>query len=720
MRSKEIADRFVIGHAGARWAIAVSFVYLICLGGTFAGSLSWVHQGILAAGLFLWCLSFGILLYRETDCDLALPTLWVSIPVGLILAEKAARAALAPTWQSSEDLIQSASLLLLFLVITTARHNRSVVIWAIAGASAVATVVGIYGSYHYNFRELALPLGNRALMAGLFSAALPVSLGLCYRYRKSTQLWWAVTILMLLIVGVLKTRSAAAIAVMFLAVAVFTLIMVRRPFLIALVGIVAAACLLMLPQVSEFEPIDRLSAVASGRGDPTLSWANRVRYWEGAVDLFAQRPVFGHGPGQVGLNYGPARIQAAGFSPHGEVVADVHSVLFNWLLEYGSFGAATRVCLYAALVVGSFTRVRGVADVTRLAAAAGLTTYGVYSLAHYQLSNPAIVLLLVCLSAVAVKTGHRFELSRAKHKIVAACILCTESAILAAQCRAAYANYVYRTGVDRPGNAGVGRLVRATALDPRGGVYNLAAAIRIERLLLDTPDDSEDSRFLQQAAERHYKEAVRIQEFMLATLGAYGGFLRRTGRVCESVPILKKAASLDFFHSYAHFDLATAVKECGPYDAAVDQAAIAMLTLPSGAFATKCRAEPEFLDDSLERALGWLRSWTLGSEDERLPALTAFLQARRRNIETADVVTLQLTFSDLLATELRDDPFAFVFQRRMIPFAASEIAVDGLESGTWAPEGIGTFSFLNRTSYREVMSAYETNDLGGFVVQLGR
>ena len=145
-----------------------------------------------------------------------------------------------------------------------------------------------------------------------------------------------------------------------------------------------------------------------------------------------------------------------------------------------------------------------------------------------------------------------------------------------------------------------------------------------------------------------------------------------------------------------------------------------MLTLPSGAFATKWRAEPEFLDDSLERALGWLRSWTLGSEDERLPALTAFLQARRRNIETADVVTLQLTFSDLLATELRDDPFAFVFQRRMIPFAASEIAVDGLESGTWAPEGIGTFSFLNRTSYREVMSAYETNDLGGFVVQLGR
>ena len=581
-------------------------------------------------------------------------------------------------------------------------------------------MMGMYWSHQGGYRELALPLGLRALMAGLLVIAFPLSLGLFSEKGNSRRRLWALAIVVILAISIIQTRSAAALVILCVLLSLFVWASLLRRTLVRVAVVLLAAGLLTLPQLTEVEPINRFASVLSGRGDP--SWNHRVRYWEGALAFFEENPVFGHGAGQVGTLFGPYRIQQAGMAPHGEVVADVHNLPFNWLVEFGLWGTGLRALLFAVLIAVSVISAKKPGGTYRKAAVGSLSAYGVFSLAHYQLANPAILFVLVALAGVAAPTASFLKLNGWKQSAVVAGLLCTACPIFASQIRVVFANYLHSTGSELPGRAGVSRIVRASILDSRSGVYDLAAALRIEHLYWEQGRGTADSGFLLEAAERHYVKTLNQQQFMPSAHAVYGAFLLRTKRPCHAISPLQKAVSLDFFYSYSHFDLANALRECGDQEMARREAAVALMTNPSFAYASAWRAKPEFLRAALTQASEWLTGWSRFSDRRQLRSLSDFFDARLRNISATETVSAHLTFSDFVATELSDDPFAFIFQRRMIPFAATEILIDGLTSGTWAPGGIGAFGafpFLNRLTYPEVLAAYANNDLDELVCYIG-
>jgi Tfp pilus assembly protein PilF len=693
--------------------------YLIGWAGTFEGILSWEHQVSLAFGLFGLALWFGLVLSRNEDARISLPHRWVWIPLVLILLEKVARAVANQSWQATEDLAQSTSLALLFLIILNSPKSHAPILWGIAGSTALWSLMGMYWSHQGGYRELALPLGLRALMGGLLVTAFPFSLGLLYEKGNGRRRIWAFAIVVILAISIIQTRSAAALVILcvLLSVCVWTSLHGRTLVRAALV--LLAVALLTLAQLTEFEPVNRLSALLSGRADPTLSMNQRLRYWEGAVAFFAENPVFGHGAGQVGTLYGPYRIQQAGLAPHGEVVADVHNLPLNWLVEFGLWGAGLRVFLFAVLIGVAVIAAKSPDGTYRRAAAGSLLAYGVFSLAHYQLSNPAILFILVALAGVAAPTSSFLKLKGWKESAVVAGLLCAACSILAFQIRVVSANYLHITGKALPGRAGVGRLVRASILDSRSGVYDLAAALRMEHLYWEQVGETSNSRLLFEAAEGHYVKTLNQQTFIPSVHAVYGSFLLRTRRACNAIVPLRKAVSLDFFYSYSHFDLANALLECGDQEMARRQAAVTLMTNPSFAFASVWRTRPEFLRAALTQASDWLARWSRFSDRRQVRLLSDFFASRLRNMGRTERISAQLTFSDPVATELSDDPFAFIFQRRMIPFIATEVLIDGVASGTWTPEGIGSLSFLNRVTYPRVLASYENGDLGELMCHVG-
>ena len=198
----------------AAWVVPGFFFYLIGWAGTFEGILFWEHQGSLAFGLFGLTLWFGLVLYRKGNTQIRLPHRWVWVPLVLILLEKVVRAAANQSWLATEDLAQSTSLALLFLIILNSSKAHAPILWGIAGSAALWSLMGMYWSHQGGYRELALPLGLRALMAGLLVTALPLPLGLLCEKGKGRWRLWALAIVVILAISIIQTRSAAALAIL--------------------------------------------------------------------------------------------------------------------------------------------------------------------------------------------------------------------------------------------------------------------------------------------------------------------------------------------------------------------------------------------------------------------------------------------------------------------------------------------------------------------------
>ncbi len=691
------------------------FFYLIGWAGSLEGALHWMHQAALATVLFGSAAAVGAVAYRRSV--VRLPSLWIAATVALILLEKVVRALTQASFRTRDDVAESVLLALFFLAVLNAPSIRTSIVWGLAGAAACWSLIGTYWSLHGGYRELALPLGNRALMAGLLVSVLPAVLGLVGKHGKTR--FGAGAALLAATIGwaMVRTRSAAAVLLLCAVVFAFGCLYAPRTRVIAALGIVAIGVTLALSSVAQFGPFQRVSSVLAGHGDPTASWNNRARYWEGASELIAARPVFGHGPGQVGLVYGAHRIQQAGLAPHGEVVADVHNLPLNWLVEYGAWGAGWRVLGFVLWLAAAIRAARR-SDGLQGAAAISLAVYGVYSLAHFQLTNPAILISLIALAAVATPTAE-VKLSRQRIRVLGSGVVITAACVaLASQSRSIMANRLYSSGTRMDGNAGVSRMLRATALDPAGGVYDLGAALRIEKLYFEGEHAAADASFLRDAADRHYLEALQHQGLISSSTAAFGRFLLRSGRPCRAAEFLRRAVSLDFFNSYSHYELANAYRACGNPKMANQAAAVALITNPAVANASAWRSEPEFLRAALRQSTAWLDRWADLRERGEVRAIVGFLNERSRRLGGKQVVAAHITLSDLVATEIRDDPYAFIFQRKMIPFAASEIAVDGLLSGSWSPQGIGAFSQLQAVRYGEVLEAYESRNLSSLMCKV--
>jgi O-antigen ligase len=684
-------------------------LYWVMLGGTFGGALSWRHQAIAHTVFFLVFTTAGWRLWRTSlppKVSLLAPA--QNLILALILIDLGLRAAVRQSWNSREVFVNSIATWILFYLLLKCFGRDDSLASACILAAVACVIVGTILARMQGYRELALPLGNRVLMAGLLTVVAPLAIGFAQGASRARMVL-GVLGAGIIVAGIVETRSAAAMAI--LPFSMLSSVMVGRKriryfpvFVLGLLGVSVAVWF------SKFEPLVRIKSVITRGADTTSSWDNRVRYWTGSLNAIKEKPLLGWGAGQVGISYPPYRIQRSGFAPSGEVIADLHSVPLQWAFEFGLTGTILRLVGFGFFLALEHSQ----KTVQQKTAVIALATFGVFSLLNYNLGNPATVLVVLVVAVIAAPRFHGATLTVRSGNRIGLLLICCATAMFVFQTRLDYANYLLAKSSQQPHREAADSLIRASLLDARGGFYDAAAAIRVQELLKGLPSDEP---FLLEAATKHYARALTYNPWSPQLMAAQGAFLLGHARSCEAINFLEKAVSLDFYFSLSHFDLANAYRSCGSMDQAVSEAGIAILTTPITVFSTEWRRKPQFLADALDEALRWLDGWksdaTISACDQ-VRRLKAFLRVvREAPVGGNNQTTLNL--SEPVGDRLTSDPFAYIFQRQCPVFEPTTIQLDGLDSGTWAPEGIGRIKYLRPMTYGEVANAYRQRKLDSLV-----
>jgi hypothetical protein len=693
----------------ARLLIGFALFYWLAFGGTFAGALSWRHQLLAHAVVFVAIVAAGwTLVRRQSALRLRGLPVALNVTVGLILVDKLWRALIGQSWNSREDLALSLSLCILFYLLLNILDDGRALAAGCVLAAAACCLIGLALAYMQH-EALSLPLGNRVLMAGLFVLVTPLAVALAAdaEQQKWRRILWAAGAAILFI-GVIRTRSSAAIAILPILALLYAAAGRKSTRKIAVSAVFVVAVAGGAYWLADYnESLGRLKSIV--RYGTDLNLENRERYWSGSLPAIRQKMLAGWGAGAVGVNYPPFRIQSPGFSVPGEAVTDLHDVPMQWLFEFGVAGAALRLAAFIGFLAAAFSA----PTILQRASVLALAGYGVFSLAHYQLQNPAICLVILLTAVMAAPRGERREWSAQASSAFGLLLLVCAVAIFSHQSRLDYANYLLAKSSSEPDRKAVDSTLRASLLDFRCGFYDAVAAVRIDRLLMNAGQHSADTAFLLEAAERHYRRALEPDPWAPQITAAQGSLLQRAGKICDSIEPLEKAASLDFYFSLAHFNLANAYAACAAMEQATAEAAITLMTNPGTAFATQWRANPAFLTAALDQSLRWLDSWnwkSIPGNGEKLRRLDAFLRAVRESPLKGKRL-VEFTMVDGVAGQLVSDPFAYVFQRRTPAFESTRIEVDGLDTGTWAPEGMGRVPGVRPLTYAEIHSAYRDRKL---------
>jgi len=574
------------------------------------------------------------------------------------------------------------------------------------GAAVVSVLVGMILMFLKHDQELILPLGSKVLMAGLLTLTLPLAIGKFNEAQRVHKPLWLASAL-ILAGGIVATRSAVAIVLLPFAIALPLVLANKiRGRMIAAVAL-ATAILFGTIYFTRFR----------GGTDSTQSLENRVRYWSGALPAIAERPLLGWGSGQVGLQYPPFRIQRAGYAPSGEVVPDLHSVPIQSAYEFGLIGLTLRIAAFGVLLIPGYSRKTR----QQKTAAVALGLYSVFCLLHYSLNNPATISMATLIAVAAVDAPDRWRLTIPASKRTGLVLLSVALALLSFQARVDYANYLLARSNNQAGNEGVESALRAGLIESRGGFYDAVAAFRIDQIFRDS---SNDQPFLLQAAENHYRRALDANPWSPQLTAAYGDFLMRAKRPCDAIALLEPAVSLDFYFSLSHFNLANAYTACRPGSQnatqAADEAGIAILTMPTLAYSTEWRNDPALLQRALDKAGEWVSGWKVArwpADVEKLRRLGAFVQALRA-APLAGQRRVQIFLSEQAGNGLVSDPFAYIFQRRSPSFGLTRIEIDGLDTGTWTPEGMGQIKSLRPLRAAEIAAAYRDRSLDALMRSL--
>jgi hypothetical protein len=254
-----------------------------------------------------------------------------------------------------------------------------------------------------------------------------------------------------------------------------------------------------------YEPLGRFRSMVRHGEDESSSLENRLRYWSGAIPAIKQKQLWGWGAGSVGIVYPRYRIQSPGFSPPGEVIADLHSVPMTWLFEFGIVGLALRLGAFAAFLVLGYSRRTHL----QKACVVGLAGYALFCLVHYNLDNPATYLVATLVAVMAaVPEDDPLQLSPRASDTVGLLLVACAALIFSFQFRLDYANRLLARSASEPERIAVSSAIRASLLDSRAGFYDAVAALRIDHLLLRMGKDGPDAPFLFAAAERHYMQSL--------------------------------------------------------------------------------------------------------------------------------------------------------------------------------------------------------------------
>jgi len=713
--------------------------YWLIFGGTFGGSLSWLHQtighlfliGLIAgAGWYLW--------RKNARIEVQTPRTALCILLGLILADKFVRALLGQSWNSGEDFANSVTGVVMFVLLLNIWppnpwppnpvRDRTELITVCVSGVVISTLVGMVLMFVKHDQELVYPLGSKVLMAGLLTLAIPLAMG---RLRslfqsdpdgKAHKTFW-LSSAVILAAGLILTRSAIAVVLLpFALVLPLVLDNKRRGQVAAALGLTVATLGVALyfgasGPLAGISALARVRSMIQGGPDSTQSWDNRVRYWSGALPAIAERPLGGWGSGQVGLTYPPFRIQRAGYAPSGEVVSDLHSVPLQWAYEFGIVGLTLRIAAFALLLLPGYS---GKTRQQKTAVIA-MGMYGVFCLLHYNLNNPATISMATLIAVMTLNAPDRWRLTIPASKRIGLVLLSVALALLSFQARLDYANYLLVRSDHQAGNEGVESVLRAGLMDSRGGFYDAAAAFGIDKLTRDSRrGPNYDQPFLLEAAGNHYRRALDANPQSLQLTAAYGDFLMRAKKPCDAIEILERAVSLDFYFSLSHFNLANAYALCGSASQADDEAGIAILTMPTLAYSTQWRNDPAFLGRALDKSWEWVSSWKVArwpADVEKFRRLDAFVQAVRAG-PTAGHRRIQIFLAEQIAPGLISDPFAYIFHRRSPSYELTRIEIDGLDSGTWTPEGMGQIKSLRPLRDPEIAAAYQGRSLDALMRSL--
>jgi tetratricopeptide (TPR) repeat protein len=679
----------------------------LIFGGTFGGSLSWLHQTIGHIFLVVVIAGAGWALWRKNSrVEIRRPPTALCVLLGLILADKLVRALLRQSWNSTEDFANSVAGVVIFILLLNLMRDGTELTTVCVPAVVVCALVGMFLMFAKHDPELVYPLGSKVLMAGLLTLAIPLAMGRFLEAQGQRRLLWIASAL-ILAVGLVLTRSAVAIVILPFAVAVpLVLGNKKRGRMVAVLGLTVVILSGAL-----------YSTRFRGGTDATQSWDNRVRYWSGALPAMAERPLVGWGSGQVGLTYPPFRIQRAGYAPSGEVVSDLHSVPLQWAYEYGLIGLTLRIAAFGVLLLPGYSR----RTLQQKTAVIALGLYGVFCLLHYNLNNPATISMATLIAAMTVNAPAQWRPTIPASKRAGLLLLSVALVLLSFESRLDYANYLLARSDHQAGNEGVESVLRAGLMDSRGGFYDAVAAFGIDKIIHDT---GYDQTFLLQAAENHYRRALDANPQSPQLTAAYGDFLMRAKRPCDAIQILERAVSLDFYFSLSHFNLANAYAVCrsGGQNAteAADEAGIAILTMPTLAYSTQWRNDPAFLEHALDKSWEWVSQWKVArwpADVEKFRRLDAFVQAVRAR-PTAGQRRVQIFLSEQIAPGLTSDPFAYIFQRRSPSFGLTRIEIDGLDTGTWTPEGMGQIKSLRPLRDAEIAAAYQDRNLDALMRSL--
>jgi len=712
----------------------VGLSYWLIFGGTFGGSLSWLHQtighifvvaAIGGAGWFLW--------RKNPPIEIRRPPTALCIFLGLILADTLVRALLHQSWNSAEDFADSVAGIVIFILLLTLVRDFGELTTVAVSAVVICALVGIVLMFVKHDDELVYPLGSKILMAGLLTLAIPLATGRLRTLFRSDpnrpvlKLLW-VSSALILAATLILTRSAIAIVLLpFALVLPLVLDNPRRGQVAAALGLTVAILGAALyfggsGPLAGVGSLARVRSLIQGGSDSTQSWDNRLRYWSGALPAIAERPLVGRGSGQVGVTYPPFRIQRAGYAPPGEVVSDLHSVPLQWAFEFGFIGLTLRVAALAVLLLPGYFR----RTLEQKTAVIAIGLYGVFCLLHYNLNNPATISMATLIAVMAVNPTAPWRPTIAASKRTGLVLLSVALALVSFQGRLDYASYLLARSNRQAGNQGVESVLRAGLIDSRGGFYDAAAAFRIDQIIRDRGHDAntftkDDQSFLLGAAENHYRRALDANPQSPQLTAAYGDFLMRAQRPCDAVEILERAVSLDFYFSMSHFNLANAYAVCRPQSpGAADEAGIAILAMPTLAYSTQWRNDPAFLEHALDKSWEWISVW----KDARWPAdvekfrrLNAFVEAVRAK-PTAGQRRVEIFLSEQIAPGLTSDPFAYIFHRRSPSYGLTQVEIDGLDTGTWTPEGMGQIKSLRPLRESEIAAAYKGRNLDALMRSL--
>ncbi|MBZ5676127.1 MAG: O-antigen ligase family protein [Acidobacteriia bacterium] len=717
----------------------VGLSYWLIFGGTFAGSLSWLHQTIGHIFLVAVIAGAGWYLWRKNPrLEIHRPPTALCIPLGLILADKFVRALLRQSWNSAEDFASSVAGVVIFILLLNILPLNILRLNLVRDGNELTTIcvpavvasalVGMVLMFVKHDQELVYPLGSKVLMAGLLTLAIPLAMGrlrALFRSspdRSAQKLFWLSSAL-ILAVGLILTRSAIAIVLLpFALVLPLVLDNKRRGQVAAVLGLTVAILGAALyfgasGPLAGVRSLARVRSMIQGGSDSTQSWDNRVRYWSGALPAIAERPLAGWGSGQVGLMYPPFRIQRAGYAPSGEVVPDLHSVPLQWAYEFGLIGLTLRVAAFGVLLLPEYSR----RTQQQKTAVIALGMYGVFCLLHYNLNNPATISMATLIAVMTVNAPAQWRPTIAASKRIGLVLMSVALALVSFQARLDYANYLLARSSHQSGNEGVESVLRAGLMDSRGGFYDAAAAFRIDKIIRDSGHDTNyDQPFLLRAAENHYRRALDANPQSPQLTAAYGDFLMRAKRPCDAIEILERAVRLDFYFSLSHFNLANAYAVCRSGSQAADEAGIAILAMPTLAYSTQWRNDPAFLERALDKSWDWISGWKVARwpEDvEKFRRLDAFVQAVRAG-PTAGQRRVQIFLSEQIAPGLTADPFAYIFQRRSPPYGLTRVEIDGLDTGTWTPEGMGQMKSLRPLRETEIAAAYQGRSLDALMRSL--